>query len=78
MQRFCKEVVTWKALCHQNVLPLLGVTMTEDPTRFVMVSEWMDNGDINRFVKAHPDVDRLQLVRLSFRILTPRLILTIG
>ena len=71
MQRFCKEVVTWKALCHPNVLPLLGVTMTEDPTRFVMVSEWMENGDINRFVKAHPDMDRLQLVRFSFRVLTP-------
>ena len=71
MQRFCKEVVTRKALRHPNVLPLLGITMTEDPTRFVMVSEWMENGSINKFVKTHPDVDRLKLVRLSFRVLTP-------
>ncbi|KAF9645013.1 kinase-like protein [Thelephora ganbajun] len=58
--RFCKEVVMWKALRHPNVLPLIGVTMTE--TRFAMVSDWMANGNINDFVKAHPDVDRLGLL----------------
>ena len=58
----------WKALCHPNVLPLLGVTMTD--TRFVMVSEWMANGNINQFVKTNIDADRLGLVCFSFRILT--------
>ena len=58
----------WKALCHLNVLPLLGVTMTD--TRFVMVSEWMANGNINQFVKTNIDADRLGLVCFSFRILT--------
>jgi len=55
--------VVWKALHHPNVLPLLGVTMTED--RFVMVSEWMGNGNINEFVKENLDADRLGLVRSS-------------
>jgi len=55
--------VVWKALHHPNVLPLLGVTMTED--RFVMVSEWMGNGNINEFVKENLDTDRLGLVRSS-------------
>lgn len=32
--------------------------------QFVMVSEWMENGNINQFVKAHPDADRLKLVRV--------------
>ena len=59
-QRFCKEVVTWKALHHPNVMPLLGVTMTE--TQFMMASEWVDNGNINEFVKADANVDRLELV----------------
>jgi len=63
-QRFCKEVMIWKSLDHPNVLPLLGVTMTWN--RFVMVSEWMENGNINSFVKAHPDTNRLKLVRFSF------------
>ena len=59
--------MTWNALRHPDVLPLLGVTMTE--TRFVMVSEWMERGDINEFVKANPDADRLGLVRFLFMVL---------
>jgi len=53
-------VVTWKALHHPNVLPLLGVTMTKN--MFVMVSEWMRNGNINKFVEANVDANRLELV----------------
>jgi len=68
VQSFCKEVVAWKTLRHPNVLPLLGVTMTD--TQFVMVSEWMGNGNINAFVKAHTNVNRLELVRFSFRPLS--------
>ena len=54
----------WRFLHHPNVLPLLGVTMTGN--RLVTVSEWMENGNINQFVKAHPSVDRLELVCLLF------------
>jgi serine/threonine protein kinase len=61
---FCKQVLVWKALSHPNVLPLLGVTMAED--LFTMVSEWMTNGNINEYVKAHLDADRLRLVCFSF------------
>jgi len=59
-QMFCKEVVMWKSLRHPNVLPLLGVTMEEN--LFAMVSEWMINGNINEFVKAHRDANRFELV----------------
>jgi len=59
-QRFCKEVVTWKSLQHPNILPLIGVTMSK--TKFAMVSDWMVNGNINDFVRARPDANRLQLV----------------
>jgi len=62
VQRFCKEVVTWRALQHPNILPLIGVMMTE--SQFAMISDWMENGSINEFVKANPDSDRLGLVRL--------------
>lgn len=54
----------WKFLRHQNVLPLIGVMMSEN--RFAMVSEWMINGNINEYVKAHPDADRFGLVGLLF------------
>jgi hypothetical protein len=34
-----------------------------------MVSEWMMNGDINQFVKANADADRLELVCFLLSIL---------
>jgi hypothetical protein len=42
-------------------LPLLGVTVSE--RRFAMVSEWMENGDINEFVAKDKHVNRTELVR---------------
>ena len=59
--------MSWKALQHPNVLPLLGVMMTE--TEFSMVSEWMPNGNINQFVSAHQDANRFGLVRSPFELL---------
>ena len=57
--------MTCKALRHPNVLPFLGVTMTEK--LFVTVSEWMGNGDINKFLEANIDADRLELVGFRSR-----------
>ena len=36
-----------------------------DNQQFVMVSEWMENGNINEFVKTHKDVNRFELVSFS-------------
>ena len=65
LQRFCKEVITWKALRHPNVLPLLGVMMSEN--QFAMVSEWMTNGNIKQFIMSHQDANRFELVSSSFK-----------
>lgn len=55
-----KEVIGWKWLQHENVLPFIGVALT--PPLFSIVSERMENGNITNFVKAHPDHNRLCLV----------------
>ena len=60
LQRFCREGVAWKHLRHPNILPLLGVTLTEH--RFAMVSEWMENGNINKFIEGNPRINRAELV----------------
>ncbi|KAF9644225.1 kinase-like protein [Thelephora ganbajun] len=60
-RRFCREVIIRRCLCHSNVLPLLGVTMNGN--QFVMVSEWMDDGNINEFLKKNTNVNRLELLR---------------
>ena len=59
-QSFCREVMSWKALRHQNVLSLLGVMMND--RELVMVSEWMTNGHIMEFTKTHRDANRFKLV----------------
>ena len=56
----------WKTFRHPNVLPLLGVTMRGG--EFVMVSQWMKNGNIVDFLEGR-NADRLKLVFLSFLIL---------
>ena len=56
----------WKALQHPNVLPLIGAMMQMSEGHFAMISEWMVNGNIGDFVKAHPDVNRITLVSLRF------------
>ena len=38
-------------------------------TQFAMVSEWMVNGNINDFVKAHPDANRIELVGCLLKVL---------
>lgn len=64
--------MSWKALRHPNVLPLLGVIMAE--TEFAMVSEWMSNGNINQFVKENCDANRFGLVGSPFRLYYPHVI----
>ena len=55
--------MAWKYLRHPNVVPLIGAVM--DGPQLLFVSDWMSNGNINVFVRTHPDADRLELV--SFR-----------
>jgi len=67
-QRFVKEVVRWKWLRHENILPFVGVTSV--PTPFSMVSVWMENGDITSFMKTSPDQNPFSLVGVSRFALT--------
>ena len=60
-QRFCREGIAWRHLRHPNILPLLGVTVSEH--RFALVSEWMENGNVNEFIERDRHVNRAELVR---------------
>ena len=72
MQRFCKEIVAWKMLRHPNVMPVIGVTMTEN--RFVTVSEWMNNGNITEYLEGG-NGNRLELVFILFRLFIAPLVI---
>ena len=62
LQRFCREGVAWKHLRHPNILPLIGVTVSNQ--RFAMVSAWMENGNIKEFVGKDQHANRIELVRV--------------
>jgi len=63
VQRFAKEVVGWKWLRHENILPFVGVTSVPPP--FSMVSAWMENGNIMSFIRATPNQNPFSLVGIS-------------
>ncbi|KAF9778335.1 kinase-like domain-containing protein [Thelephora terrestris] len=59
--KFCRVAGIWGFLKHPNLLPLLGVMMTEN--QLVMVSDWMSNGNIMEFTRVNPNEDRLGLLK---------------
>jgi hypothetical protein len=59
-QSIVNEVIGWRWLRHENILPFVGVSLVPSP--FSIVSAWMEKGDIMRFVKATPDQNPFSLV----------------
>ncbi|KAF9780901.1 kinase-like domain-containing protein, partial [Thelephora terrestris] len=51
---FCKEAVIWRHLHHPNIVPLIGVAIS--PGQCLLVSDWVDNGTIDQFIKMNPNV----------------------
>ena len=65
MQRYCKEVIIFRQLNHPNVLRIEGAARSVFNTSdYCMVSQWMNNEDILKYVTQHPRTNRLELVRL--------------
>ncbi|KAF8682652.1 Protein tyrosine kinase [Rhizoctonia solani] len=53
------ELYIWSKCKHPNVLELMGVTQHRG--HLAMVSPWMENGDLTRFLAQHPYIDRYNL-----------------
>ncbi|KAJ7258839.1 hypothetical protein C8J57DRAFT_1073387, partial [Mycena rebaudengoi] len=54
----------WRQLSHPNLLPFFGLYHLEDTkSRLCLISPWMENGDITRYLKRNSvGVNRLTLV----------------
>jgi serine/threonine protein kinase len=63
-QKFSCEAVIWRQLLHPNILPFYGVYhLPNTGLKVCLVSPWMDNGNIRRFLRQFPETDRVRLVR---------------
>ncbi|KAB5592309.1 Tyrosine kinase catalytic domain containing protein [Ceratobasidium theobromae] len=50
------EIYVWSKCSHRNVLDLIGVARYRD--RLAMVSPWMENGNLRRFLARQLSIDR--------------------
>ncbi|KAJ7831167.1 kinase-like domain-containing protein, partial [Mycena leptocephala] len=49
LNKFSREALIWRQLAHPNVLPFFGVYYLD--TRLCLVSPWMENGNIMKFLE---------------------------
>jgi serine/threonine protein kinase len=62
-QAHAGELVLWANLSHSNVLPFSGIYLSEElMPRVCIVSPWMENGDLSRYMKTFPTVPLIPLV----------------
>ncbi|KAF8599975.1 kinase-like protein, partial [Ceratobasidium sp. AG-I] len=56
IQHTARELNAWSKLTHPNVAECLGLAVFRD--QLVMISPWMDQGNVVEFLKRRPEVDR--------------------
>lgn len=52
-QTFCKEVITWCNLSHDNVLPFYGVYFNPREGQHTLVSPFMAEGSVRKYLDRH-------------------------
>ncbi|KAJ6594696.1 kinase-like domain-containing protein [Mycena capillaripes] len=63
LKAFHHEALIWRQLSHPNLLPFFGLYYLGDiKCQLCLVSPWMENGDMTRYLKNNPTVNRLSLV----------------
>ncbi|KLO08685.1 kinase-like protein [Schizopora paradoxa] len=56
-----RELTIWSSLDHPNVLPLLGYVMHGKYP--ALISEWMGNGTMKRYMEDHPEVSVMNMAK---------------
>ncbi|CAE7174942.1 unnamed protein product [Rhizoctonia solani] len=60
VRRAAREVFLWSRMDHPHIHRLQGVILFRDQY-LGMVSDWMDSGNLQEYLRKHPDADRFQL-----------------
>ncbi|KDQ56250.1 hypothetical protein JAAARDRAFT_306463 [Jaapia argillacea MUCL 33604] len=59
-----REAIIWRSLSHENILPLVGIDAgSQSPCPCILVSPWMDNGNVNDYVRSQA-LSNQQVVQL--------------
>ncbi|EMD37239.1 hypothetical protein CERSUDRAFT_123937 [Gelatoporia subvermispora B] len=58
-----REVETWIRLRHDHIVPCYGASVSADPPFIVL--RYMQHGHLLQYLQAHPEANRVQLVRAS-------------
>ena len=63
-------MVIWKNLAHPNIVPFIGAVLVTEPRRekYEIVSEFMENGNISKFIQKNVNVNGLELVGFDLRL----------
>ncbi|KAG6834222.1 hypothetical protein H0H93_011071, partial [Arthromyces matolae] len=57
-----QEIILWGQLSHPNIVPFIGFFFHKDLLgRIALVSQWMENDNVNEYLKRNPDAVRLFL-----------------
>ncbi|KAF9026203.1 kinase-like protein [Hymenopellis radicata] len=59
-RQFIKEALILHHLSHPNILAFRGVIY--EPYRLYIVSDWLENGDINQYISSHPEASIKELL----------------
>ncbi|KAJ7748298.1 kinase-like domain-containing protein [Mycena maculata] len=61
--QFLREALVWQGLNHRFILPLIGIDRETFADSFCMVSPWMKQGTVLKYLETHgrTEVDRLLL-----------------
>ncbi|KAF8215606.1 kinase-like domain-containing protein, partial [Mycena galopus ATCC 62051] len=61
--QFCREALVWQHLQHPFILPFIGIDSETFASSLCMVSPWMENGTVLKYLNDHgrANVDKLLL-----------------
>ncbi|KAF8521088.1 kinase-like domain-containing protein, partial [Hysterangium stoloniferum] len=61
-KKFCREVLLWRQLRHDNVLPFLGLFQPPDRSGVAIISRWKPRGNLMDYIKDVRNPDRFKLM----------------
>ncbi|KAK6996818.1 kinase-like domain-containing protein [Favolaschia claudopus] len=54
-RKFCREALVWQRLRHPYIVPLIGIDTESFPSSLSMVSPWMKNGTVIKYLSRFSD-----------------------